>query len=457
MGRKSHEIATLREKVKLPNELEEGVRLNRKRQAKGIKEFLDCTAKVSEATLRTFVDSCLRKYEKAEVEPGTAIGAIGAQSIGEPGTQMTLKTFHFAGVANMHITQGVPRIKEIINASHKISTPIITCNLDNKNDTIAARVVKGRIEQTFLRDIIEYIEDVWSASCSYVAFKVDFHTVGKLQLDLNMADIVSLLTKNKKLRLSPLSIRCWRSYLRINVKHVEKGKRSKADSNRADTNKTAYAKSSSEERETFLRVQDLKRALPDVLICGYPGASRAVIKTSGDMEENALLVEGYGLRACMTTQGVDGAHTRTNNIMEVKDVLGIEAARTTIINEVDSVMGDMDIDPRHLQLLADTMTYKGEVLGITRFGLAKMRDSVLQLASFEKTPDHLFDAAWHGKTDKVEGVSECIIMGQSVGLGTGALKVVRRLAIEDGIVGKKPTLFEDTWQKLTAKRKEARH
>ena len=435
MERKAQEIATIRERIGMSKGLDQEERPGRKRQSKGSKEYLDRTAKISKSTLKAFVKSCLNKYEKAEIEPGTAIGAVGAQSIGEPGTQMTLKTFHFAGVANMHITQGVPRIKEIINASPKISTPIITCNLDNKTDLIAARVVKGRIEQTFLRDIIEYVEDVWSAGGSYVAFKVDFETVGKLQLDLIMADITRLLTKSKKLRISPQSVRCWKSYIRIDVLPVEKGKR----------NKTAL-----DEKEIFVRVQDLKRALPDIPVSGYPGASRAVIKTS-EHKENALLVEGYGLRACMTTQGVDGTHTRTNNVMEVKDVLGIEAARTTIINEVDSVMGDMDIDPRHMQLLADTMTYKGEVLGITRFGLAKMRDSVLQLASFEKTPDHLFDAAWHGKTDRIEGVSECIIMGQSVGLGTGAMKVVRRLAIEEGVVGKKPTVFEDTWAKLNGK------
>ena len=142
--------------------------------------------------------------------------------------------------------------------------------------------------------------------------------------------------------------------------------------------------------------------------------------------------------------------------MEVKEVLGIEAARGTIIDEVDSVMGDMDIDPRHMQLLADTMTYKGEVLGITRFGLAKMRDSVLQLASFEKTPDHLFDAAWHGKTDKIEGVSECIIMGQSMALGTGAMKMVRRLGVEEGVVGKKATVFEDCWEELNRKGRRGR-
>lgn len=87
------------------------------------------------------------------MEPGSAVGAVGAQSIGEPGTQMTLKTFHFAGIANMQITQGVPRIKEIINASRTISTPIISCELNSKGNILAARVVKGRIEKTFLRDV----------------------------------------------------------------------------------------------------------------------------------------------------------------------------------------------------------------------------------------------------------------------------------------------------------------
>ena len=101
----------------------------------------------------TFIDTCLERYEKATVQPGTAVGAIGAQSIGEPGTQMTLKTFHFAGIANLQITQGVPRIKEIINASREISTPIISCELNTKDSPIAARIVKGRIEQTFLRDV----------------------------------------------------------------------------------------------------------------------------------------------------------------------------------------------------------------------------------------------------------------------------------------------------------------
>ena len=120
---------------------------------KEAKEHAERTAKISRPTLIAFIEACLEKYDKAKVEPGSAVGAIAAQSIGEPGTQMTLKTFHFAGVAGMSITQGVPRIKEIINASRVISTPIISCDLYSKNSITAARVVKGRIEQTFIRDV----------------------------------------------------------------------------------------------------------------------------------------------------------------------------------------------------------------------------------------------------------------------------------------------------------------
>lgn len=109
--------------------------------------------KVTAEQLKQFYALCLHKYTMAKVEPGTAVGAIGAQSIGEPGTQMTLKTFHFAGVASMNITLGVPRIKEIINASKNISTPVITAPLINDESEPAARVVKGRIEKTFLRDV----------------------------------------------------------------------------------------------------------------------------------------------------------------------------------------------------------------------------------------------------------------------------------------------------------------
>ena len=120
------------------------------------RSIADGVLKISTAALNDFLQLCLTKYERSKVQPGHAVGAVGAQSIGEPGTQMTLKTFHFAGVAGMSITQGVPRIKEIINASKVISTPVITCTLDSKYETVAGRVAKATIEKTYLRDVSSF-------------------------------------------------------------------------------------------------------------------------------------------------------------------------------------------------------------------------------------------------------------------------------------------------------------
>jgi DNA-directed RNA polymerase III subunit RPC1 len=137
----------------------------------------------------------------------------------------------------------------------------------------------------------------------------------------------------------------------------------------------------------------------------------------------------------MSTPGVDGLRTVSNHIVEVEHVLGIEAARLAIMKEIDTVYSSygMEIDKRHLMLLADVMTYKGQILGITRFGIAKMKESVLMLASFEKTTDHLFDAAVHHRQDEINGVSECIIMGTPIQLGTGLLKVLHAEQTEKSV------------------------
>ncbi|KAI6779475.1 uncharacterized protein J7T54_001891 [Emericellopsis cladophorae] len=408
------------------------------------------TAKVSRTTLKLFIRLCLEKYKKAHVEPGHAVGAVGAQSIGEPGTQMTLKTFHFAGVAGMSITQGVPRIKEIINASKTISTPVITCPLENDSEIAAARVVKGRIEKTYVEDVIKYVEDEWRTEEGNVVLRIDNAALSEMQLGIGVHDIAEAICKQRKLKVQ-------RSDLSI-LYDPDEGSRISIRVRDASTmapKRVTKTKSAADEGDMLLRANFLRRALPSVPISGYPEATRAIIQTS-EKGTNTVLVEGYGLRACMTTEGVIGVKTKSNNVMECREILGIEAARSTIAFEIGEVMGDMNIDPRHMQLLADVMTYKGEVLGITRFGLSKMRDSVLQLASFEKTPDHLFEAAAGMKTDQIEGVSECIIMGQTMKVGTGAFQVVRRLGIQPSRLSRKPTVFEDSWASEAAAKKQSR-
>ncbi|KAG5635316.1 hypothetical protein H0H81_011729 [Sphagnurus paluster] len=369
------------------------------------KAIVDNRSKVTESQLITFLNLCWTKYVKARIEPGSTVGAVGAQSIGEPGTQMTLKTFHFAGVASMNVTLGVPRIKEIINAAKVISTPIISCKLVTSDSEASARIVKGRLEKTLLGDIASVLEEAWAPEYTYIGVIIDMDAIQKLQLELTLDDIKWAIVAAKKLKIKQESITVIprKTRLRIYV----------------DT------------QDKYYRLRELKRGLSDVVVKGVPTIQRAVINikektdAKGKKGDKELLVEGYGLQKCMIAEGVVGEQTSSNHVIEVAQVLGIEAARKTIINEIQYTMKshDMIIDPRHVMLLGDVMTYKsqrprpkltpsqGEVLGITRFGVAKMKDSVLMLASFEKTTDHLFDASAFGKNDSIAGVSESIIMG----------------------------------------------
>ncbi|KAF2727612.1 beta and beta-prime subunits of DNA dependent RNA-polymerase [Polyplosphaeria fusca] len=413
------------------------------KDAEKFNAFADGIAKISQSALDTFIALCLEKYHRSKVQPGHAVGAIGAQSIGEPGTQMTLKTFHFAGVAGMSITQGVPRIKEIINASNSISTPVITCDLDVKDSGSVARHMKGRIEKTYLRDVVDYIEDVWYPDGAYVNMRLDWNIIKRLSITVNAWEIGNAINRHKPLKWGTrgTEIKCGMNCIRVSVPDLSASPRKIA------------AKSLKAQKEFFERVQQVKTLIGDVVIAGLQGCHRAIIKKSDTKNaegqfDHQLLVEGYGLRDCMNIPGIKWQSTKSNHVMETHKVLGIEAARTTIINEINSVMGSMDIDPRHMQLLADVMTVKGEVFGITRFGLQKTRDSVLQLASFEKTPDHLFEAAAKGKIDDIKGVSECIIMGKPVNLGTGAMRVIRPMNFGPGDIGPKKTMFEEAWAAL---------
>ncbi|KAK7989416.1 NmrA-like family protein [Apiospora arundinis] len=435
-------------------------RIDKQERGSDARAHTERVAKVSHRTLEAFITLCLEKFKKAHVEPGHAVGAVGAQSIGEPGTQMTLKTFHFAGVAGMSITQGVPRIKEIINASKTISTPVVTCPLENKYQIEAARMVRGRIEQTFVEDVLRYVDDEWEPSRAYITLAIDTEALESMHLGIGLYDIKAAIVKAKKLKIFDGDLRVYPidGTIEIAVGHPDPSTAKKTVKSKVATVETAA--------DLLTRVSHLKRVLPSVPISGYPEATRAIIQIEEQKSQKSedgqplmshtVLVEGYGLRACMNTEGVVGTKACSNSVIECRDVLGIEAARTTIAQEIGAVMNDMGIDPRHMQLLADVMTYKGEVLGITRFGLSKMRDSVLQLASFEKTPDHLFEAAANMKKDKIEGVSEKIIMGQTMTVGTGAFQVVRRLGLGEEHLQRLPTAFEDAWAAESKDRRELR-
>uniref|UniRef100_A0A0K0FAM9 DNA-directed RNA polymerase subunit n=1 Tax=Strongyloides venezuelensis TaxID=75913 RepID=A0A0K0FAM9_STRVS len=350
------------------------------------------------------VKLCSMKLHRAITEPGTAVGAVAATSIGEPSTQMTLKTFHFAGVASMNITQGVPRIKEIINAVKLISTPIITATLVNDKDEKLARRVKSRIEKTTLGEVSAYIEEFVTNDDCFIIVKLMASRIRLLQLEVTMDTIIASICSAKL----PVSVKA--SQIRVIGKSI-----------------LMIEAPESKNIPSNLAIQYLKNTLKNVVIKGLPNVSRCVIhadEKKGDSYK--LLVEGTDFREVLATPEIDGRYTNFNNALFVADVLGIEAARTCIINEILSTMEShgIGLDRRHVMLLADLMTYRGEVLGITRNGLVKMKESVLLLASFEKTTDHLFEAAFFGQEDKINGVSECIIMGAPITIGTGLFKLL---------------------------------
>ena len=210
---------------------------------------------------------------------------------------------------------------------------------------------------------------------------------------------------------------------------ADKKVQTKDVSSKNDDTIIVYPDISQQKENLFFVLETIRKTLPSVIVEGIPSVGRAVISIlSENPQTYGLVVEGDNLQSVMNVDGIVGVDTVSNDVIEVQRVLGIEAARITIINEIGMTMKNhgIAVDRRHLMLLADIMTFKGMCLGIQRHGVQKMKDSVLMLASFEKTTDHLFDAAVYNREDTIKGVSECIIVGAPVPLGTGLFKLVKK-------------------------------
>ncbi|KAF4749028.1 pre-mRNA-splicing factor syf2 [Perkinsus olseni] len=400
----------------------------------------DLSCALTEAQLRSFMTTCARKYRRALMEPGEAVGATSAQSIGEPATQMTLKTFHFAGVASMNVTLGVPRIKEIINAAKTISTPIISCKLEQDRVEAAAFMVKSKIQRTVLGDICEYIKQVYEPSGVYLIVKLCGETLRRMQLDLTMDELKEALCAKGALP----------GGLKIRPECIESRGKLKLAIRPAGAVDSRGRTLPPNPETLWFEVQALRNALPQAPVKGLKQCSRVVVNKEEAKDGTndtiySLLVEGYGLQDVMGIEGVVAEKTVSNHVLEVQSVLGIEAARKSIMSEIDVIMKHfgMSVDYRHIQMLGDCMTYRGETLGINRFGISKMSNSTMMLASFEKTSDFLFEAAVFNRPDPVVGVSESIIMGNPVHLGTGLFKLmydVPKEEINEGMSRRQPLL-----------------
>ncbi|EPR79820.1 DNA-directed RNA polymerase III subunit RPC1 [Spraguea lophii 42_110] len=358
-----------------------------------IKKFLENKQpKIQKYELDDFENIFKARYQEEKnkilINFGTPVGVLAGQSIGEPGTQMTLKTFHFAGVSSMNITLGVPRLKEIINSTKNISTPILTIYSEQEN-VESARAIVENVKNYKTKDLIKSMKEVINKYELILELEV---------IDIKNVEIIKRQLK-KEFKLENILVN--------NCKVII---------NSTDSKK---------KKEPYFQFKDLKRSILECDIKGIKEICRSVINKYQGSNYN-ILMEGSGLLKIFKINHIDQRKCVTNNIIEIYEVLGIEAARNSIINEIEYTMSNhgMKIDRKHIMLLADSMCARGEVLGITRFGINKMKISTLMMASFEQTADHLFDAAVYNRKDGIKGVSENIIVGSNIPIGTGMVELI---------------------------------
>ena len=347
---------------------------------------------------RKIIEYVLSEYEYSMVEPGEPVGTVAAQSIGEPGTQMTLRTFHYAGIREFNVTLGLPRFIELVDARREPSTPIMYIYLDeeHKYDENKAKEVARRIEFTRV---------------SNVASEIDIDLV-------NLRIVV---------RLDPVMLEDKGVTVDQVKKVLEKLKLGRVEQDPSDP-LTLYIQLELGESFSLMELQKKREKALNAKIKGIKKIRRVIIQSMTNEEgrtEYFLVTEGSNLKEVLNIPGVDPKRVYTNNIHEIEEVLGIEAARAALIREMKDVLDEqgLDVDIRHVILVADIMTATGRVRQIGRHGVGGEKPSPLARAAFEMTTQNLFAAAARGEVDKLKGITESVIAGRVIGVGTGMVEV----------------------------------
>ncbi|GAB4314855.1 MAG: DNA-directed RNA polymerase subunit A'' [Methanobacteriaceae archaeon] len=344
---------------------------------------------LTDKELNELVGQIKKAYERAKVEDGEAVGTVAAQSVGEPGTQMTMRTFHYAGVAELNVTLGLPRLIEIVDARKKISTPTMAIFFEEefRSDEEFVRKMANKIGKSTMNDIIK-------------DFNINYAEMNVI-VELNLEKI-----EDKRLDYDDIIARIEKAFKRVHI----------------DNNILSFEPTTSNIRELRLLADKIR----DLQISGVKNIGKVVIRK--EEEEWVIHTEGSNLGTVLKMEGIDKVRTTTNDIHEIEKVLGIEAARNAIIHEAQRTMEEqgLTVDVRHIMLVADMMTADGKVKSIGRHGISGEKASVLARASFEETGKHLLRASIRGEIDHLTGIIENIIIGQPIPLGTGSVGVVMK-------------------------------
>lgn len=313
--------------------------------------------------------------------PGEAVGTVAAQSIGEPGTQMTLRTFHYAGVVEVAVPLGLPRLIEIVDARKSPKKAVMTIFLKEKYAKERKKVeeIAEKMREKFFRD------------------------VAKIKIDIEKKELI-IETEDEDAK-------------RIVEKLSEK----------------VGQKKFIIKRNSLAELKKLMDKLEGKRLSGIKNIRRVFVREMDN--EWVIYTEGSNLKTILNKKYVDATRTTTNDIQQIYKTLGIEAARTAIIKEAKSVLNqqDLEVDIRHIMLVADRMCRNGEVQAVGRTGISGGKESVLARAAFEETEKHILNASLYGEIDQLGGVAENIIIGQPIPLGTGIVE----LQVKEGeLIGK---------------------
>ncbi len=343
---------------------------------------------LSKSGIKKVVHKIMDLFEKAMIEPGEAAGVVTAQSIGEPGTQMTLRTFHFAGVKERNVTLGLPRLIELVDARKKPVTPTMDIYLDEEHKLSREKAleVAKRIIFTRISDLVSKVDTDYSGNLTFY-----FSDKKIADRGTSIQEIHEVLKSSKK-----------RYEVTVNE----------------DQLLIKISLSQEPDAQTLLT---LRNKLLNGRVKGVPDIERVTIVKQND--EWVIQTAGSNLAKVVLVDGIDVTRITTNNVFEIWQTLGIEAARTALVKEITNTLEEqgLEVDIRHIMLVADLMTSKGYLQQSGRHGIAGTKTSVLARAAFEITVPTIARAALEGQVEPLKGVTENVIVGATVPVGTGMI------------------------------------
>ncbi len=345
--------------------------------------------KLNKSQAEKLTEEVKRRYFVSKFEPGDAIGIIAAQSISEPATQMTMRTYHFAGTAGIKVTYGLPRLIEIFDAKKGPETPMMTIFLKKQFNN--ADNAKKLAEEVVEKGVSNLVSNV-SLNLNENAIELDIFDArrGSAIIKAVKAVFVDLKVKEKDHKIS---------FITKDIQDIKE-------------------------------LQKLKEKVLDIQVSGIKDITNAVVRRERD--DWIINTIGSNLEKVLAIDEVDGVKTITNDIHETTEVLGVEAARNLIIKEAMKTMQEqgLDVDIRHVMLVGDIMTFKGSVTSIGRYGVAGAKTSILARAAFEETIKHLVRASIRNEVDYFKGIFENVMIGQVIPAGTGMFDLIAKFEEE---------------------------